>query len=473
MSGTQSSTLTCGFIDLATFDEMEKYSYGGLTATAYFCRETKKSTWFTQIPVVLSKASGQANFGNEWSVTISRAGDYLLNTWLRVVVPDISFSKNHKGQEYALGFTPNFMHNLVCECAITFNDLVAARFDNYSLDFWAAFTTPSSKAAGYNEMIGNHPDFVFNSTGKISGRVLNLPLPFFYSRDCGVALPTAALPYNDMRITFNFRRLTDLLQVYRLTGAVYEPVQSSTHNTILKDLLGKDPTTIQLNCNVWANYAVASNDERKRMSCAPRDILIEQVQTTPALEYLPKSNGTATYDIRFSHSVKVFFFGMPNTTYPAVHSNYSTGTFVGNNQHGLQCHENTVFDPMASASLLYENTYRLSNMSSDYYSLINPYYHAPSVPAQDTPFAVVGASPVGYHTYSYSLDFYNLDPMGSTNFGKLTNVSVNVSYSQKSVDSVVDYETHWPQQQTYKFVLSCINNNIIRISGGALGFPVL
>ena len=59
MSGTNNSTLTSGFIDLATFDEMEKYSYGGDDATAYFCRETKKSTWFTQIPVVLSKASGQ------------------------------------------------------------------------------------------------------------------------------------------------------------------------------------------------------------------------------------------------------------------------------------------------------------------------------------------------------------------------------------------------------------------------------
>jgi len=103
---------------------------------------------------------------------------------------------------------------------------------------------------------------------------------------------------------------------------------------------------------------------------------------------------------------------------------------------------------------------------------VNPYYHAPSVPAQDTPFAVVGATPVGYHTYSYSLDFFNLDPMGSTNFGKLTNVSVNVSFSQQAVNSVNDHD-EWHDKQTYKFVLTCINNNIIRISGGALGFPVL
>jgi hypothetical protein len=42
------SNLTSGFIDLATYDELEKYMYGGPDATAYFVRETRKSTWFTQ-----------------------------------------------------------------------------------------------------------------------------------------------------------------------------------------------------------------------------------------------------------------------------------------------------------------------------------------------------------------------------------------------------------------------------------------
>ena len=64
--------------------------YGGADATAYFVRETRKSTWFTQVPVVLSRASGSPEFGQEWSVTISRAGDYLLNTWLRLTVPEVT-----------------------------------------------------------------------------------------------------------------------------------------------------------------------------------------------------------------------------------------------------------------------------------------------------------------------------------------------------------------------------------------------
>jgi hypothetical protein len=127
-------------------------------------------------------------------------------------------------------------------------------------------------------------------------------------------------------------------------------------------------------------------------------------------------------------------------------------------------------DPISTFSLTYENTQRLSNMGSDYFSLVNPWYHAPVIPGE-----------TGYHMYSYSLDFYCLDPMGSTNYGKLTNVSVAPVASTAAITSVtavpdpitVQGATKNDYAQTYEFVVTCINNNIIRISGGAAGFPVL
>ena len=207
MSALCTSNLTSGFIDLASFDEQEKYLYGGPDAIAYFVRETRKATWFTQVPVVLSRASGTPAFNQEWSVTISRAGDYLLQTWLRVTIPAITPVADGGDTSLRLRWTRNLMHNLITEACITFNDLVAARFDNYHLDFWSAFTVPAGKRVGYNNMIGTTNDLVQPVAGGVAlpSRTLNLPLPFFYSRDSGVALPTAALPYNDMRISFRFR----------------------------------------------------------------------------------------------------------------------------------------------------------------------------------------------------------------------------------------------------------------------------
>ena len=690
------ANLTAGFIDLATYDELEKYMYGGPDATAYFVRETRKSTWFTQCPVTLVKCNGAPEFGAEWSCSISRAGDYLLGTWLHVVTPEVSL-KCTASNNVCIAWTPNFMHALVKECCISFNDLVAARFDGTHLDFWAAFTTPASKAEGYKQMIGaNLP----THGSYIPSYALNLPLPFFYTRDSGVALPTAALPYNEMRINFVFRSWQEMLLTFRETGncpngALYGPAMAVEHpqtqtnqssvvqltfdnaltvtpsvgqtvtqgdasfppatsygiitnvvsSTVLEVSLQSGApfasgvaTTIfidgvavtaasgnvtvsvvndngtgftQINsqqrvsrtnyaapyfckrncpvvsaaadqltiggaingfevqdttgtvvdgstnlggsnvnagnenqlglfndqyahmnydaevCNkclmmngqdtglftqslvktpslganavqVWANYAIVSNEERKRMACAPRDILIEQVQTTPAARFggqtpFPLSSGgsivqSQNYDLRFSHAVKVLFFGAKNTTFKTVHSNYSTGVpclskencggclsiqslagqgfggrggdqllyalgltngpsttepqgvsvqNAGTNLSGgihavcdvVTVNTNVVGccnaqDPMMNANLVYENTQRLGLMASDYYSQVQPYYHAPAIPSDKT-------SPVfcakGYHMYSYSLDFICLDPLGSTNFGKLTNVAINAT----------------------------------------------
>lgn len=523
MSSICTSNVTSGFIDLATFDELEKYMYGGPDATAYFVRETRKSTWFTQVPVVLSRASGQPAFGAEWSVSISRAGDYLMHTWLRCSFPEIKpatprWVPSDNGLlglagtwvAPAIRWTDNLMHNLVRECCITFNDLVAARFDTYHLDFWAAFTVPAGKQNGYNVMIGNSGDVIdpvcvlntqpsFGKPQVLPFTTLNLPLPLFFTRDSGVALPTAALPYNDMRINFVFREIFDLLVSYDVSlglpvgnsniGPAWPPVGNPTLDqfpTVMTSVSMPRPYNSQndsamnqqyqvTNCQVWANYAIVSNDERKRMACAPRDILIEQVQTAPRQTLLACSNPNPTFDIRFSHAIKVLFFAVRNVTCPSEGSNYTTLTSTMTTKFIVPPVKVLAFDPLMTTSLVYENTQRLAMMGSDYYSLVNPYYFAPNIPML-----------TGYHMYSYSLDFYCLDPMGSTNYGKLTNVSMNPEASisaMAAADGKVKLEygadgvelsppVLWPIQR-YEFAVTAVNNNIIRVSGGALGFPVL
>jgi hypothetical protein len=460
ISGT--SNMTSGFIDLATFDEIEKYMYGGPDSTAYFVRETRKATWFTQVPVVLSRSSGAPGFGQEWSVSISRAGDYLLHTWLRVVIPSVVLLQtNQFGAAGRLQWTRNFMHNLIRECNISFNDLVAARFDHYHLDFWAAFTVPASKRVGYDNMVGNvdgiiGPHAIGVPTDNIA---LNLPLPFFFSRDSGIALPTAALPYNDMRITFNFRNWNELLI---LNNTTLPNVAGMTVVPVVPTDIAAAPELGLV--QVWADYAIVSNDERKRMACAPRDILIEQVQTAPRQTFNPTTNPNPTYDIRFSHAVKALFFAVRNSTFQNVWSNYTSASPVPGQQINNYAPSGAL-DPIAYVSLIYENTNRLSGMGSDYFSLVNPWYHAPTIPAE-----------TGYHLYSYSLDFTQIDPIGSTNYGKLTNVSIAPAASNASVagaagTGAVNSGANYAQK--YEFVTIAVNNNIIRVSGGALGFPVL
>lgn len=447
-----SSNLTSGFIDLATYDEIEKYMYGGADATTYFVRETRRSTWFTHVPVQLSKGTGNPSFGGEFSVNISRAGDYLLNCWLRVTLPEVKVGNytddSGNSQKNSIAWVPNVGHNMIEEVTLRFNDLVAATLNNYVLDFWSEFTVPAGKRSAYAAMTGMDLGGNFTA-GDISSRTLNIPLPLFFTRDTGVALPTAALPYNEMRLHLKLANIERLLMAQEIDATTKKPSGKiiPCPNAYLSSTTSM-PQLSSSDVNVWADYAIVSNEERQKMACAPRDMVIEQFQTNSPNSYT--RTGQPSFDIRFSHAIKALMFGISEETMmrPNVpYSNYSTTAHSISSGAIVKSSQN----PLASVSLVYENTNRLADMGSDYFTHVCPYYNAPCVPDE-----------VGYHLYSYSLDMANLDPMGSTNYGKLTNVSLQPKPTAGTNNLPAG-----------RLVVVAVNNNVVRVSGGALGFPVL
>lgn len=440
--------ISSAFIDLASMDMLEKQLYGLEGAISYFTRTTTSCSWFTMVPCVLSRKSGNPTFGADWSVSVSRAGDYLLSNWLRFELPAVTVSSS-KTDTY-VSWTPNVAHNLIRDCSITFNDLSAHHIDNYYLDFLAAFTVPGGKQAGYNEMIGNTAELT-TPAKSLPATILNLPLPLFYTKDTGVSLSVAALPYNDISITFQFRELEDLLTAWEIdtNGAVARSVNVSDDLTSTPELH---------DVQVWANYALVNNASRKKIGQTPRDVLIEQFQHVPRQTFSPATNNYSSYDIRFSHSIKCLMWGAENTTIPSVRSNYTTqspevsmaddGTITVKHAPGK--------DPLDNVSLMYENTERLSGMSGEYFSHVQPYYQPKCViPTQK-----------GMHMYSYSLDIVDPDPMGSTNFGRLTNVTL----APEGTDEAVTADENGA---SFRFVILGINHNIVRLSGGAFGFPFM
>ena len=452
-----SSNVTCSFIDLATIDDLErKWMYGGQEAIAYFVRETRKATWFAMTPVLLTNSNGTPAFGSEFSVNISRGGDYFLNAWLRVKTPAITLQPtNQFAANGRIRWTRNFMHNLIESCTISFNDLVAEKFDNYFLDFWAAFTIRGSKQVGYDNMIGNLAVLTQPSTS-LPERNLNLPLPLFFSRDSGVSLPTAAIPYNDMRINFKFRDWKNLLildNTSATTGSV-------TNSVVPADT---DITTVpSLSAQVWGHYAVVSCEERKLMGCGCREIIIEQVQAAPLQIFNPVTNAEPSFDLRFSYSVKALFFGVQNTTFPNVWSNYTTASPLVS-PNSVVYEPASAWDPIDNVSIRYENTSKFSNIGADYFSLVVPWYFARSIPAY-----------TGYHLYSYALNVCDVDPVGGTNYGKLANVSIQIQASAAAKAAgagtgPAGSGSDFPQ--TFKFLAYAVSNNVLKVSGGTVGFP--
>ena len=90
---------------------------------------------------------------------------------------------------------------------------------------------------------GTDASAVFFSLPQMNSRVVYTPLPFFFCRNPGLALPLIALQYHEVKLIFNW---------------------GSTMNTT-------DHT-------VWADYFYLDTDERRRFAQVSHEYLIEQVQ---------------------------------------------------------------------------------------------------------------------------------------------------------------------------------------------------
>ena len=509
ISNSTTTTASTTFIDLATFSELESFTYGGKDAITLFVAQVQKANWFSFIPITLRHTSGTPDFGvQNLTASVNRSGDYVLNVWFRARIPLIGLRGNLTAgtawrSDAGVAWTNNLMHNLIAKCNIAFNELIVQEFDNYYLDCLRAFKLNASKRVGYDNMIGqvgNMTTLQGNLSATASagyagavgdGSYRSVPLPFWIDDVSGVALPVAALPFNDVKITYTFRRLQELVVVSpgRNTPAGFTAVEPTVADVVVwTDASTPGTATPTLgDPQTFAHYAVVHSDERVKMGDAPRDILITQVQIAQSYSVRDVTQRN-TIDIRFAHSIVALFFMLENTSlvnlaagvYGREGSNYTTQSalaIVGGNAPS-----NTVptlgSDPIYYTQLLYENTARYS-MSSDYYMWLSPYFFANSIPT-DT----------GYHLISYSLNTFSADPAGSTNFSKLANVSIvhdcsndaqlaanGTGYTGENTTTALQFINGGVLMptfpQNFRAITLAINRNVARIANGSLGHPTL
>jgi hypothetical protein len=471
-----STNATSLFIDLATYTELEGFLYGGPEAITWFVASVQKANWFSFVPIVL-RQEGAIDFGGKnSSATLNRSGDYVLNIWFRCQIPQIQLNQTYiSGQnpgiyrDATIRWTRYLMHNIFDDLSITFNELTVAEFDSYWFDCNFQFRVRGSKRQGYRNMVGDiaamtSPVGVGMALG--TGGYFTAILPFWFGEDSGIALPVAALPFNEVKTNYTFRQWQNLVVIYPGTSAVGGPGGSGTGvpaTTSVVSVVGQPtkPPTMQ-DAQTWAHYAVIHNDERVKMGDAPRDILINQVQ-----EIQPQAfkdvNAVNSFDIRLSYSIMSLFWMAQNYTLNGEWSNYTTEPDYA----GL--------DPISFSTLLYENTVRLA-CGSDYYSLVVPFMFSDAVP-DDT----------GYHMWSYAICPWDpTKPSASTNYSKLANVSWNHNMSIAAQNASLGQDQFgnaivWPnssgvlvtQPQLFQAVHIARNWNIVRVANGSLGQPVL
>lgn len=469
------SNLASGYMDLATAYKLETQylyactqnssEYGDPCGISYFTGSVIRSCWFTQVPVTLRIGNGTAAFGNEFSATVSKAGEYLINTWVQVELPAVTLlTTNTFGVNGRLRWCRRFMHNIIEDCNITCNDQQIARLDHTILDFLSEVTIGKDLQDVYDNMIGDTVDLTGShgpttSLGAtIPAKKLNLNLPFFFNRDTCMALPTAALLFNDVKINFKFRDWSNLL--------ILDNSGVAGAGTIARSVpqVGTDIASAPIlkSVNVWATYGLVSEFERNQLAINSRDYVIEIAQSASRMPFAPIVNPSPVFEPKFTFAVKTLFFAVRNKTFENDRSNYSTSSPYNNGNSISFLNGDS---PIKSITLNYESTTRLSEMDWTYFSQIVPFYTCKTAPRS-----------TGVGLYSYALNNDSIQPNGSTNFSKIGTVQVQPLPSDAAIvaasgSGVAASGADYPQ--SFEWLNVAISYTVIRVSDGQITFPFI
>lgn len=421
MSSSNSNNASLLYVDLSTqLSEDSLAVFGGPDAVNIFVSVFRKVINHSPIPIAHRLYSGTANFNNSVEYSITRVGDYITHSWLRVVFPAISAG----GAGLTTRWTDDLMQSLVSHLSFTFTDLEVYKFDHHFINFWANHTVPESKWNAYQRMIGNNGAMNVLVAAAHAQTALQLPLPMFYARrsddGANAALPVASVPFNELRCKIDLRNYSDLIEYGG--GATSANLSPAT------------PTLVRV--EMWSNYIIVPVEHRVVMSKIERDYWIEQVQTSYTT-FSTTVGATNSHDVRHPYIVKYFAFAVQNQTNATRFTDYTSNADKNNA---------SAADTIDTASLLYDNTARLSSMPVDYFAFTEAFYKWPAC-----------SRDIGWYTYSYSHDPYSVKHTGGTNLSVLANTTWQMTPATAMT-------------ATSRVVMMTINSQVIKIRKGSGGF---
>lgn len=441
MSTKATATITVGYVDIASYDKLDELFYGGDRVATLFSRQIKKYSWYTQ----LFAPNKQEGTNDQPAFKFSKTGDFALMSWVETDLPALTVKTAGNGQStWRIAYTPNLAHNIWKAGALMLNDLTVQSYDNVMLDFLSQYRQSAAKWSLYQKFIGN-TSALQNYGATLPAATVKLPTPFYYARDSSYAFPLCCASLNDVRETFTVEtNLANLIRVQRNTAAdvvndppVWVDQKASTVNfSAILDVAGGKPFEIGATRH-WTKYVLVTDDERETHQDEVRDVVIEQFQKQNGKK---EAVGEHRLEFHFVNPCKTLFFGLANKTAEEYNnrSNY-TDTYKPLNLSPK--------DPMATATLTYENQDRFTAIPGHHFDMETYQHGARSIVEQ------------GYHALFYNQSVNDLDMTGSSNFSNLV-----TSLSMESAESS-------GENNQYMLVVRALSAHRLRFASSSGGFP--
>ena len=502
-----------GLMQLVAYGAQDIYLTGNPQIT-YFKVVYRRHTNFA-IEAIEQTFNGTTSFGQTATCTISRNGDLMYQTFVRINLPGVT-PTSEKNFRWVNWIGHVLVKNMKLEIG---GQEIDKQYGDW-LHIWNELTQKSGQQSNYANLVGNVPKLVQPSTSSKPSLEIYVPLQFYFCRNPGLALPLIALQYHEVKITIEFRSKEECYWT-----------EKGVDNDIIPDFTS----------SLWVDYIFLDTDERRRFAQASHEYLIEQLQfsgdesitTTsekinlslnhPVKELVwvvqkdnhvnrsqMQSSGGPQY---FNYTDKVdttSFTGTPAHPYggglggaayigvnpslamPYSHGTYTpnTGALTGSNRNAAFALENSgsnndidldnltfkdlfgngnttnavgwnadlpVFDsghnPVATARLLLNGQERFVERTGRYFNHLQPYQYHTNGPA------------VGINVYSFALSPEEHQPSGTCNFSRIDKATLELTLTQATVQD----ENTTPGSTTAKCRIYAVNYNVLRIMSGMGG----
>jgi hypothetical protein len=297
------------------------------------------------------------------------------------------------------------------------------------IDIWLQLSSSYEKWNLLENMLyGNNP--LSNNTS-----VTYLPIPFWFSKSYGLALPMISLQYHEVKCNIQFKN--EFNGIANLYGD--QPNNNAYSNNSLSASIDYDgnvnniileiPLTINMiDSRLFGDYIFLDTDERRLFASLKQEYLIEQTQYSNKLSL---NSGININELHFNHPVKelVWFYQLPS----------NDGTF--------NYWDNSGNDIMKSCKIEFNGVERFKTKNNHYFRLLQPYYHHSGSYLQD-----LSGELGGFYTYSFGLYPEQYQPTGTCNFSRINNAILYSNVTQNCNMSV--YAT---------------NYNVLRVMNGMAG----
>jgi len=390
--------MTSGLIQLVSNAESTKFLTGNPQITFFKTVYKKYSNFY--ITTIEQSINGKTFFGSSVNSILNKSGDLLKNIYLEILLPDL----NKPESASWFGYTNNIGCNLIKSVTFKINDQIIDKIYGDSIDI-------------YNNIIDNdisdmvleyESDYSIRNTQNTipkAKRHCYINLPFWFSRNTGLALPLIALNNSDINIDIEFGDLNKVIKI-------------DNYNK-LDEISVK--TDSEFDCKLWTECIYLDEVEKKIFSTKAHEYLIEQLQYNGD-NIITKFDKKKEVFLNFRHPIKelIWVISVDNTN---IDTNLNHDY---NNITRYTSYYSDYKDTFETVTIKLNSMTFLEDKSPNYFRILQSnLYHK-------------NRRNKHIYSYSFSLNPEEFQPSGALNFSDLNTSLFTFNFTDNNNNSIVD-----------------------------------